>query len=157
MTLPEFQACLDRLGVFLAAKDGKLLVDAPLGSMTADLRAELRRHKPALLIHLTAGYVKNVIDMEDARSEAAASAQGERDRCSCGSRDLICLTHFRRCRTCSRDWIVFDPPAPRERPDSAKIAREGDRLREAGLALPLCSLPSDSGAGVGIEQRDRIT
>jgi hypothetical protein len=31
-----------------------------------------------------------------------------RTRCLCGSADLIQLTHFRRCKACNRDWIVFD-------------------------------------------------
>ncbi len=46
MTLPELQSCLDSLGVKLSPR---LVVDAPAGVMTAELRDALAAHKPALL------------------------------------------------------------------------------------------------------------
>ena len=49
MNLPELQACLDRLGVRLSLR---LVVDAPAGVMTRELKAALAAHKPRLLAQL---------------------------------------------------------------------------------------------------------
>ena len=46
MTLPELRACLDRLGVRLSVR---LVVDAPVGVLTPEVKAALADHKPALL------------------------------------------------------------------------------------------------------------
>jgi hypothetical protein len=41
---------------------------------------------------------------------------GPRDVCtSCGSLELVRLTHWRTCRQCRSGWIVWDPPPRRER------------------------------------------
>jgi hypothetical protein len=50
MTLPDLQACLDRLGVRLSLR---LVVDAPAGVMTPEILAALVAHKPRLLALLT--------------------------------------------------------------------------------------------------------
>jgi hypothetical protein len=50
MTLPELQACLERLGVKLSLR---LVVDAPAGVVTADIRDALAAHKPRLLTFLS--------------------------------------------------------------------------------------------------------
>jgi TubC N-terminal docking domain len=46
MTLPELNACLERLGVKLSLR---LVVDAPAGALTPEVKAALATHKPALL------------------------------------------------------------------------------------------------------------
>ena len=46
MTLPELQSCLDHLGVTLSLR---LVVDAPAGVLTPEVRSALADHKPALL------------------------------------------------------------------------------------------------------------
>ncbi len=51
MTLPELQSCLDRLGVSLSLR---LVVDAPVGVMTPEVKSALLAHKPALLALLVA-------------------------------------------------------------------------------------------------------
>jgi hypothetical protein len=53
MNLPELQTCVVKLGIVLSAVDGKLIVNAPAGVITPELRATLLDHKPALLAHLT--------------------------------------------------------------------------------------------------------
>jgi hypothetical protein len=49
MNLPELQTCLDRLRVKLSLR---LVVDAPVGAMTAEIRAARVNHKPGLLARL---------------------------------------------------------------------------------------------------------
>jgi hypothetical protein len=49
MTLPELQARLDRLGVQLTLR---LVVDAPAGVLTAEIKTSLAAHKPRLLAML---------------------------------------------------------------------------------------------------------
>ena len=46
MTLPELQSCLDHLGVKLSLR---LVVDAPAGVMTPEIKTALAAHKPRLL------------------------------------------------------------------------------------------------------------
>jgi hypothetical protein len=52
MTLPELQTCLERLGVKLSLR---LVVDAPAGVMTPEVKHALATHKPALLAMLAVG------------------------------------------------------------------------------------------------------
>ena len=49
MTLPELQACMDRLGIKLSLR---LVIDAPAGVMTEEVMAALADHKPRLLAML---------------------------------------------------------------------------------------------------------
>jgi hypothetical protein len=49
MTLPELAATLDTRRISLTAR---LVVDAPAGVMTPELRAALEKHKPRLLLAL---------------------------------------------------------------------------------------------------------
>jgi hypothetical protein len=53
MTLPELQACLDRIGVKVSARGDRLIVNAPPGVMSPELRAALASHKPALMARLS--------------------------------------------------------------------------------------------------------
>jgi amino acid adenylation domain-containing protein len=53
-TSVEFVGYLRRLGVDLYAKGGKLLLNAPAGTLTIELQEELRRRKPELLVLLLA-------------------------------------------------------------------------------------------------------
>jgi TubC N-terminal docking domain len=46
MTFPELQSCLERLGVKLSLR---VVVDAPAGAITPELKEALATHKPALL------------------------------------------------------------------------------------------------------------
>src|SRR5262245_15440861 len=46
MTLPALQSYLDHFGIRVSLK---LVVDAPAGVLTREIKAELVRHKPALL------------------------------------------------------------------------------------------------------------
>ena len=50
MTLPELQSCLNSLGIKLSLR---LVVDAPAGVMTTELRGALATHKPRLLALLS--------------------------------------------------------------------------------------------------------
>jgi hypothetical protein len=52
MTFPELQSCLDRLGVKLSIR---LVVDAPAGAMTPEVKDALATHKPTLLALLAIG------------------------------------------------------------------------------------------------------
>src|SRR4051794_40142734 len=52
MTLPSLLAFLRQHGVQLTVQGDRLLVDAPAGVMTVDLRAALAEQKPALLRRL---------------------------------------------------------------------------------------------------------
>jgi hypothetical protein len=52
VTLPELQSCLERLGVKLSLR---LVVDAPAGAMTPEVKEALATHKPSLLVLLTSG------------------------------------------------------------------------------------------------------
>jgi hypothetical protein len=52
MTLSELQSCLDRLGVKLSLQ---LVVGAPAGAMTPEVKHALATHKPALLAMLAVG------------------------------------------------------------------------------------------------------
>jgi TubC N-terminal docking domain len=52
MTFPELQSCLDRLGVNLSIR---LVVDAPAGAMTPEVKNALATHKPTLLALLAIG------------------------------------------------------------------------------------------------------
>jgi TubC N-terminal docking domain len=49
MTLHELNACLERLEVKLSLR---LVVDAPAGAITPEVKAALADHKPALLARL---------------------------------------------------------------------------------------------------------
>jgi hypothetical protein len=49
MTLPELQACLDRLGVRVSACEDRLHYQAPKGVLTQEIKAALACHKTALL------------------------------------------------------------------------------------------------------------
>jgi len=49
MTLHELNACLDRLEVKLSLR---LVVDAPAGTLTSEVRDALATHKPTLLARL---------------------------------------------------------------------------------------------------------
>jgi hypothetical protein len=49
ITLPELQSCLDSLGVKVSLR---LVVDAPAGAITAELRDALAEHKHALMARL---------------------------------------------------------------------------------------------------------
>lgn len=51
MTLPELRSCLDRLGVKLSLR---LVVDAPAGVMTPEIKAALAVYKPRLAATLAA-------------------------------------------------------------------------------------------------------
>jgi len=50
----EILATCERLDVRLSAKGDKLVVDAPRGALTPDLRATLTVHKPGILANLAA-------------------------------------------------------------------------------------------------------
>jgi hypothetical protein len=52
MTLPELQACLNRLEVRLSAGEDRLHYRARRGVLTPEIKAALARHKPALLVML---------------------------------------------------------------------------------------------------------
>ena len=54
LSLEAFLNRLTGLGVELRVKDGKLLLNAPVGALTAELQQELRRRKPELLARLEA-------------------------------------------------------------------------------------------------------
>jgi hypothetical protein len=54
MTTDELLAELDARGVILTAMGEKLLVEAPEGSLTEDLRRIMAERKPALMLHLGA-------------------------------------------------------------------------------------------------------
>jgi hypothetical protein len=49
MTLPELHSCLDRLGIKLSAR---LVVDAPAGVLTSEVKTALAFHKLTLLAAL---------------------------------------------------------------------------------------------------------
>jgi amino acid adenylation domain-containing protein len=53
LTTPEFLAYLRGHDVEVRGEDGKLLLNAPAGAITSELREELRRRKPELLLHLS--------------------------------------------------------------------------------------------------------
>jgi hypothetical protein len=50
MTLPDLLIDLSRLGIKVSAKEGQLIVSAPKGTMTLEIMAALREHKPDLLV-----------------------------------------------------------------------------------------------------------
>jgi hypothetical protein len=52
MTLPELQACLDRLGFRLSARGVRLQFQCPKGVLTPEIKSALVIHKPALLASL---------------------------------------------------------------------------------------------------------
>jgi len=52
LTATELLSHLKMLGVELRVKDGKLLLNAPVGALTSELQSELRRRKPELLAML---------------------------------------------------------------------------------------------------------
>ncbi len=52
MTPDELLTAIHARGVTLAANGDRLKVDAPVGSLTDELRAELKRHKAVLLVQL---------------------------------------------------------------------------------------------------------
>jgi DNA polymerase I-like protein with 3'-5' exonuclease and polymerase domains len=49
MNLPELQSCLDGIGARLFVRAGRLAVDAPVGSLTPEIKTSLTAHKAALL------------------------------------------------------------------------------------------------------------
>jgi hypothetical protein len=49
MTLPELIRNLTDRGIEISAKNGRLIVDAPTGSATSEIRAALVEHKAAIL------------------------------------------------------------------------------------------------------------
>ena len=49
MTLLEFMNALNTRGIGLHARDGKLIVTAPRGAATPDIRSELAVRKPELI------------------------------------------------------------------------------------------------------------
>ncbi len=54
MSAHEIIERVQQVGIRLAARDGKLVIDAPRGAITADLRAMLVEHKDELLRLLAA-------------------------------------------------------------------------------------------------------
>ena len=53
MTLLEFMNALNTRGIGLQARDGKLIVTAPRGAATPDIRSELAARKPELIALLS--------------------------------------------------------------------------------------------------------
>ncbi len=53
MTLLEFMNVLNTRGIGLQARDGKLIVTAPRGAATPDIRSELAARKPELIALLS--------------------------------------------------------------------------------------------------------
>src|SRR4051794_16363278 len=53
MTLPDLRACLDRLGVNLSVREGRLHYQAQPGAMPPEVKAALATHKAALLARLS--------------------------------------------------------------------------------------------------------
>ena len=49
MTMHDLTTCLDKLGVALSLR---LVVDAPRGALTPDIREALAEFKPLLLVHM---------------------------------------------------------------------------------------------------------
>jgi hypothetical protein len=130
MTLDSLQSLLHAEGFVLATRDNRLIVNAPIGALTAEVRQALQDHKTALV---------ELLDGDE-----VAKARRLRTECPhCSSTDLVVLTHFRRCKQCKADWTCWDLPPPKPRPDYDAAARRGDELRAQGLALPLCWLPGD--------------
>lgn len=52
MKLPELIDTLEAVGARCWAKEGRLIIDAPVGALSEELKIELLRLKPALLRHL---------------------------------------------------------------------------------------------------------
>jgi hypothetical protein len=53
MTLAELTSVLDSLDVQFSTRGGELVIDAPDGALTDQIRAALRQHKPALIARLS--------------------------------------------------------------------------------------------------------
>jgi hypothetical protein len=77
MNLPELQSCLDRLGVKLSLR---LVVDAPTGALTPEIKSALVNHKPDLLSRLAGvGF----------QSESAPPRAGEMMSSQCGDSGIV--------------------------------------------------------------------
>ena len=57
MTATEILALVHGQGIVLDVQGDQLVVDAPTGSLTPELRAELVRHKPTLILMLAPAFV----------------------------------------------------------------------------------------------------
>jgi hypothetical protein len=66
-TIDDLRTKLIDLKVRLSINNGKLVVDAPAGALTPELRSELTEHKPALLDCMSGG-----ISDADALAQIAA-------------------------------------------------------------------------------------
>jgi hypothetical protein len=76
MTLPELQSCLDHLGVNLSVR---LVVDAPAGAMTPEVKEALATHKPTLLALLALGLPAVHPDWDRLSRERWGPAVGDPD------------------------------------------------------------------------------
>jgi len=70
LTAAELLRYLRNLGVELSVNDGKILLNAPVGAITAELQSELRRRKPELIAQL-----KTADDEAEERSAPLTYAQ----------------------------------------------------------------------------------
>ncbi|BAI74310.1 enterobactin synthetase component F (plasmid) [Azospirillum sp. B510] len=155
MSLEELLSSLDRQGIRLSARDGRLVVDAPAGSLTEELRGQLAARKGDLLTLL------------DRRDDVAAPAGGMADGMADGTiprlrqRSGIPASPAQR-----RLWLLqtLDPEDSRYnvnlllelsgRIDAAAIARSLDALAERHEILR--SVAREDAGEVVIDLLDRI-
>jgi hypothetical protein len=98
----ELLTVVEQRGIVLAADGDRLSIDAPLGSLTDDVRAELARHKGTLLEVLWRLTAMRRLANEAPRALAYArmNAKGGPGRCfSCGDA-LELATAYGRCQPC---------------------------------------------------------
>src|SRR5262249_7429813 len=78
VTLLELRSCLNALGVALSVRADRLVVDAPVGAVTPEVKAELQAHKPALMVML-AGEPAPTVDRTAPKQPAIRTKIGPRD------------------------------------------------------------------------------
>lgn len=144
MTYPLLEQCR-ALGIRLAADGDNLAIDAPAGSLTPELLAEIRQNKSALLAAIqnepTGGGPTTPQPATAPEPETATSGEGEPVHLTaddfdglpepgkpcpvCGSLDVLWgLLGETTCQRCNSDKLAR----------SLKLAERAARLRQAGMA-----------------------
>jgi hypothetical protein len=123
MTTSELLDLVDRLGVKLAAAEGRLRADAPRGVLTEELRAALAENKPAILAILAGPPAA-----PDPRAPASEFGRWLSARVAYNEAIGRLMP--------ARPWPWFQDPR-----DYEAETRRGDELRARGEAMPLCLLP----------------
>jgi hypothetical protein len=138
MTLPELQSCLDSLGAKLSLR---LVVDAPAGVITAELRDALATHKGDLLRRLvepgSAGLPEAAVP---AAPVPAVEVPGPAVPGATGPTQDAATGPAERCPLFDVGGRAYE--LAEDLSDRQAIAAQGDRLRAEGRALPLCWIPA---------------